>query len=124
MAGKQGAALQQYNNELVKCLDELSRRRRVLQVCLASIGSLSFIIHLSYYCPFSVSSQNEIDRDEAEKQKLEAEVAAARERLEVVENRLSLKTARMENYDKAIAKSEAAYLQILESSQVIKIGPI
>ena len=47
MAGKQGAALQQYNNELVKCLDELSRRRRVLQVCLASIGSLSFIILLS-----------------------------------------------------------------------------
>jgi len=93
MAGKQGAALQQYNNELVKCLDELSRRRRVLQ--------------------------NEIDRDEAEKQKLEAEVAAARERLEVVENRLSMKTARMENYDKAIAKSEAAYLQILESSQVL-----
>ena len=77
-----------------------------------------------YYCRCSVSSQNEIDRDEAEKQKLEAEVAAARERLEVVENRLSLKTARMENYDKAIAKSEAAYLQILESSQVIKIGPI
>ena len=32
MAGKQGAALQQYNNELVKCLDELSRRRRALQV--------------------------------------------------------------------------------------------
>ena len=53
-----------------------------------------------------------------------AEVAAARERLEVVENRLSMKTARMENYDKAIAKSEAAYLQILESSQVIKVGPI
>ena len=118
MAGKQGAALQQYNNELVKCLDELSRRRRVLQVCLAS--SLSFIL----YCRCSVSSQNEIDRDEAEKQKLEAEVAAARERLEVVENRLSMKTARMENYDKAIAKSEAAYLQILESSQVINVGPI
>merc|ERR1711879_100321 len=74
---------------------------------------------LSYYCRCSVSSQNEIDRDEAEKQKLEAEVAAARERLEVVENRLSMKTARMENYDKAIAKSEAAYLQILESSQVL-----
>ena len=80
-----------------------------------------FIIH---YCPYSVSLQNEIDRDEAEKQKLEAEVAAARERLEVVDNRLSLKTARMENYDKAIAKSEAAYLQILESSQVIKVRPI
>ena len=82
------------------------------------------LYHTLYYCRCSVSSQNEIDRDEAEKQKLEAEVAAARERLEVVENRLSLKTARMENYDKAIAKSEAAYLQILESSQVIKIGPI
>ena len=67
-----------------------------------------------------ISSQNEIDRDEAEKQKLEAEVAAARERLEVVENRLALKTTRMENYDKAIVKSEAAYLQILESSQVTK----
>ena len=82
------------------------------------------LYHSLYYCPFSVSSQNEIDRDEAEKQKLEAEVAAARERLDVVENRLSMKTARMENYDKAIAKSEAAYLQILESSQVIKVGPI
>jgi len=93
MAGKQGAALQQYNNELVKCLDELTRRRRALQ--------------------------NEIDRDETEKQKLESEVAAARERLEVVDNRLTLKTARMENYDKAIVKSEAAYLQILESSQVL-----
>ena len=47
-------------------------------------------------------------------------MAAARERLEVVDNRLTLKTARMENYDKAIVKSEAAYLQILESSQVTK----
>ena len=47
-------------------------------------------------------------------------MAAARERLEVVENRLALKTTRMENYDKAIVKSEAAYLQILESSQVTK----
>ena len=47
-------------------------------------------------------------------------MAAARERLEGVENRLALKTTRMENYDKAIVKSEAAYLQILESSQVTK----
>ena len=116
MAGKQGAALQQYNNELVKCLDELSRRRRTLQV------NFSAIVLLFHYFNhwWNISSQNEIDRDEAEKQKLEAEVAAARERLEVVENRLALKTTRMENYDKAIVKSEAAYLQILESSQVTK----
>ena len=116
MAGKQGAALQQYNNELVKCLDELSRRRRTLQV------NFSAIVLLFHYFNhwWNIFSQNEIDRDEAEKQKLEAEVAAARERLEVVENRLALKTTRMENYDKAIVKSEAAYLQILESSQVTK----
>ena len=117
MAGKQGAALQQYNNELVKCLDELSRRRRTLQVNFSAIVSLFH--YFNHWC-WNISSQNEIDRDEAEKQKLEAEVAAARERLEVVENRLALKTTRMENYDKAIVKSEAAYLQILESSQVTK----
>lgn len=93
MAGKQGAALQQYNNELVKCIDELSRRRRTLQ--------------------------NEIDRDEAERQKLEMEVAAAKEKLDAVESRLAQRTSRMESYDKAIAKSEAAYLKILESSQVL-----
>ena len=45
------------------------------------------------------------------------EVAAAKEKLDAVENRLALKTSRMESYDKAITKSEAAYLKILESSQ-------
>jgi Sjoegren syndrome nuclear autoantigen 1 len=55
---KQGAALQTYNNELVKCLDELFQRRKALQ--------------------------EDIDVEKAEKAKLEVEMEKIRSRLDQV----------------------------------------
>lgn len=90
---QQGAALQTYNNELVKCLEELCERRGLLQ--------------------------REIDEEEREKKALEAKMAELRSRLDRADQSLRQKLAARDKFDKTIAESEQAYCKILESSQVL-----
>lgn len=90
---KQGAALQTYNNELVKCLEELCHNRKQLQ--------------------------DSIDRDEDEKARLDKQLREIQSRLDAVNARLDQKLAKREQYDKTINDSERAYHKILESSQVL-----
>lgn len=90
---QQGAALQTYNNELVRCLEELCARRQSLQA--------------------------DIDTEQQEKTQLETERARIEERLQVVDATLSTKLASRAEYDRIIAESEQAYLKILESSQLL-----
>ncbi len=90
---EQGAALQTYNNELVKCLEELCERRAVLQ--------------------------KEIEREEEEKKTLENKVRFLQEKLDTVNSSLKVKQDTREKYNKTIKESEQAYLKILESSQVL-----
>ena len=108
---QQGAALQTYNNELVKSLEELKRRRAALQV--------------------------QIEAEGEEKARLEGERARVEERLEVVDTSLQGKVAASREYDRVIQEAEQvlhlltllslltllilaqAYLKILESSQVL-----
>ena len=106
---QQGAALQTYNNELVKSLEELRRRRAALQV--------------------------QIETEGEEKARLEGERARVEERLEVVNTSLQGKVAASREYDRVIQEAEQvllqllvltllltlaqAYLKILESSQVL-----
>ena len=90
---EQGAALQTYNNELVKCLEELCERRTFLQ--------------------------KDIDKDEQEKLALELQLKSIQEKLSSVNTRLGDKLATKAEYDKTISESEQAYMKILESSQVL-----
>jgi len=90
---RQGAALQNYNNELVKSLEELCQRRHTLQAA--------------------------IDSEEAEKRDLEAEKRKVEDRLQTVTASLNQKLATKVEYDKVIGEAEGHYMKILESSQVL-----
>lgn len=90
---QQGAALQSYNNELVKCIEELCGKRDEL--------------HRS------------ILQEEEEKQKLQNDIKVLTERLSKVNESLAKKMASRNEFDKTIAETEAAYMKILESSQTL-----
>ncbi|CAH8536636.1 unnamed protein product [Schistosoma rodhaini] len=89
----QGAALQNYNNELVKCFEELCKRREDLQ--------------------------RQIQQDETERAKLQREISVLNDKLSRVNESLDKKLSTRNEYDRTIAESEAAYMKILESSQTL-----
>lgn len=88
-----GAALQTYNQELVKCLEEMKLRRMELQ--------------------------NQIDLQEEEKNNLQQEIEKMSFKLAQVNDSLAKKIAVRNEYDKTIADTELAYMKILESSQLL-----
>eukprot|EP00878_Enallax_costatus_P005785 GHUV01006066.1.p1 GENE.GHUV01006066.1~~GHUV01006066.1.p1 ORF type:complete len:112 (+),score=24.57 GHUV01006066.1:213-548(+) len=89
----QGAALQNHNNELVKCIEDLKEKRE---------GILK-----------------QIQDEENEKQKIQQELAALTQRLSRINESLARKIDTKNEYDKVILETEAAYLKILESSQTL-----
>lgn len=88
-----GAALQTFNNELVRCLDELCERRNNLQ--------------------------KKINDEEKLKAKLERQTQELQAQLDEVNGSLEVKLASRDEYDRTISESERAYMKILESSQVL-----
>ncbi|KAH9492569.1 Sjoegren syndrome nuclear autoantigen 1 [Bulinus truncatus] len=90
---QQGAALQSYNNELVKCIEELCCKRDE--------------IHRS------------ILQEEDEKVKLQNDIRVLTEKLAKVNESLAKKIASRNEFDRTIAETEAAYMKILESSQTL-----
>ena len=77
---QQGAALQTYNNELVKSMEELMQRRAALN--------------------------SQIETETAEKARLETEKARVEERLGVVDNSLQKKLGTRAEYDRVIQEAE------------------
>ena len=77
---QQGAALQSYNNELVKSIEELQSRRAALN--------------------------KQIEAEVSEKQKLETEKKSLEDRLTTVDNSLKNKLNTKAEYDKVIAEAE------------------
>ncbi|XP_063172614.1 microtubule nucleation factor SSNA1 [Candoia aspera] len=90
---QQGAALQSYNNELVKCIEELCAKRDELS--------------------------RQIRLEEEEKGKLQSDIRLLTERLARLNESLARKMASRNEFDKTIAETEAAYVKILESSQTL-----
>ncbi|XP_032830921.1 microtubule nucleation factor SSNA1 [Petromyzon marinus] len=90
---QQGAALQNYNNELVKCLEELCARRDV--------------------------AAREVAEAEREKTELERELRSISERLARTNETLAARTHTRNQYERTIAQTQAAYTKILESSQTL-----
>ncbi|CAK8683709.1 microtubule nucleation factor SSNA1-like [Clavelina lepadiformis] len=89
----QGAALQSYNNELVKCIEDLCAKRDELH--------------------------RHILQEEEEKQKLQNDIRILTEKLAKINESLSKKMAARNEFDKTISETEAAYMKILETSQTL-----
>ncbi|EDQ86413.1 uncharacterized protein MONBRDRAFT_10940 [Monosiga brevicollis MX1] len=88
---QQGATLQAYNNELVKCIEDLKRKREELHA--------------------------QILAEEEEKLAVQNDLHILTERLNRITESLTRKQATRTEYDRTIAETEGAYFKILESSQ-------
>eukprot|EP01083_Nonionella_stella_P083146 229745_1 len=85
--------MQNYNNDLVKCLTDLRQKRD--------------IVH------------KEIISEEREKARVQKQLAELTEQLQRLNNSISRKSQTKHDYDKTIQETEAAYMKILESSQTL-----
>ncbi|KAK6194799.1 hypothetical protein SNE40_000354 [Patella caerulea] len=90
---QQGAALQTYNNELVKCIEELCTKRDDIH--------------------------KQILQEDEEKQKLQNDLRILTEKLAKVNESLAKKMTIRNEFDKTIAETEGAYKKILESSHTL-----
>eukprot|EP00744_Colponema_vietnamica_P002776 GILI01004319.1.p2 GENE.GILI01004319.1~~GILI01004319.1.p2 ORF type:complete len:113 (-),score=20.75 GILI01004319.1:277-615(-) len=88
-----GASLQGFNNELVKCIEDLREKREELN--------------------------NQILKEEEEKQKIQKDIAVLTERLAKINESLARKVQSRNEYDKTVQETEAAYMKILESAQTL-----
>lgn len=93
MFQQQGAALQSYNNELIKCVDELCAKRDDLQ--------------------------KQIKEEEEEKNKIQNDIQILTEKLAKINESLAKKIATRNDYDKTISETEAAYVKIIDSSHTL-----
>eukprot|EP01083_Nonionella_stella_P095998 269641_1 len=89
----QGGSLQNYNSDLVKCLQDLRQKRD--------------IVH------------KEIITEEREKGRVQKQLAQLTEQLHRFNESISRKVKSRNDYDKTIQETEAAYMKILESSQTL-----
>ncbi|XP_071774875.1 microtubule nucleation factor SSNA1 [Centroberyx gerrardi] len=90
---QQGAALQTYNNELVKCMEEMCSKQDELN--------------------------RQIQQEEEEKVRLQHDIRVLTEKLSRVNESLAKRLAARATLDRTIAETEAAYMKILESSQTL-----
>ena len=89
----QGATLQNYNNQLVKCIEDLREKREEVN--------------------------RQILTEEEEKAKIQKDLSILTDRLSKINESLSRKNQARNEYDKTIQDTEAAYMKILESSQTL-----
>lgn len=89
----QGSTLQNYNNELVKCLEDLREKREALN--------------------------KQILAEEKRKAEVQKKLHKLTEQLHRVNESLAQKTQARNDYDNTIQETEAAYMKILESSQTL-----
>jgi Sjoegren syndrome nuclear autoantigen 1 len=92
MAG-QGAYLQNYNNELVKCIEDLREKREEIN--------------------------RQILKEEEDKAKIQRDLSLLTDRLSNINETLARKIQARNEYDRTIQETEAAYMKILESSQTL-----
>jgi sjoegren syndrome nuclear autoantigen 1 len=87
---QQGAALQNYNNELVKCIEDLCTKRDDLQ--------------------------RQVMSDEEEKHKLQNDIRVLSEKLAKINESLAKKISARNEFDKTIAETEGAYMKVIHFS--------
>ena len=89
----EGSTLQNYNSELVACIEELRDKREELNKSVA--------------------------QDEEEKAKIQNDLRILTERLARINDNLARKVSSRTEYDRTITETEAAYSKIMESSQTL-----
>lgn len=89
----QGASLQNYNNELVKCIEDLREKREEIN--------------------------KQILREEQDKARIQKDLSTLTDRLSVINSTLAKKVQARNEYDRTIQETEGAYMKILESSQTL-----
>lgn len=89
----QGASLQNYNNELVKCIEDLREKREEIN--------------------------RQILKDEEDKAKIQRDLSQLTDRLSTINENLARKVQARNEYDRTIQETEGAYMKILESSQTL-----
>jgi Sjoegren syndrome nuclear autoantigen 1 len=89
----QGASLQNYNNELVKCIEDLREKREEIN--------------------------RNVLKEEEEKAKIQRDLSILTDRLANINEQLARKVQARNDYDKTIQETEGAYMKILESSQTL-----
>jgi Sjoegren syndrome nuclear autoantigen 1 len=89
----QGASLQNYNNELVKCIEDLRQKREDIH--------------------------RDVIRQEEMKAKLQQDLALMTKRLGEINEELAKNIQTRNEFDRTIQETEAAYMKILESSQTL-----
>ena len=92
-ASEQGAGLQNNNNELVKCIEDLKEKREEVN--------------------------RQIVKDEEEKSKIQNDLQVLTKRLSQLQAESEKKRAHLMEYDRTVQETEAAYMKILESSQTL-----
>ena len=85
--------MQNYNNELVKCIEDLREKREEVN--------------------------RQILKEEEEKAKIQKDLSLLTDRLSKINESLARKVQARNEYDKTIQETEAAYMKILESSQTL-----
>ena len=108
---QQGAALQNYNNELVKCM---------LGICV--YGCFEYFrdnLGIEDLCAKRDELQRQILIEEEDKHKLENEIRSISEKLARINENLAKKVTARTEFDRTISETEAAYMKILESSQTL-----
>ncbi|RHY93596.1 hypothetical protein DYB37_002387 [Aphanomyces astaci] len=86
---QQGATLQNYNNELVKCIEDLREKRE------------------------------EVNRSILKEEEEKAKIQKVMELERLINETLARKSQARNEYDRTIQETEAAYMKILESSQTL-----
>ena len=90
---QEGATLQNYNNELVKCIEDMREKREEVN--------------------------KQILKEEEEKAKIQKDLSILTDRQSKINESLTRKVQARNEYDKTIQETEAAYMKILESSQTL-----
>ena len=90
---QEGATLQNYNNELVKCIEDMREKREEVN--------------------------KQILKEEEEKAKIQKDLSILTDRQSKINESLTGKVQARNEYDKTIQETEAAYMKILESSQTL-----
>ena len=108
---QQGAALQNYNNELVKCTFAENVRHRFCP--------LDTFLGIEDLCTKRDDLQRQILLEEEDKHRYENEIRQASEKLSKINENLARKLTARTEFDRTISETEAAYMKILESSHTL-----
>ena len=127
---QQGATLQNYNNELVSCIEELREKREELNKSIAQDEEEKGTLRakkLSIYCYSSSAQKRVLTRAGCPRSallglfaaKIQNDLRILTERLARINDNLARKVSSRNEYDKTITETEAAYSKIMESSQTL-----